>query len=357
VIPRTVWAIVPAILSLGVTTDFFQIFRRKMVDPSTSPGGTEWVVPGGPPSGLDRRTRRAPGAACYLIGPSIERQPDDDGRVGEAISSLSLGPDYWRGWSMSTDQTKSLLLTTDRSNAYCALTRGAQTMRGKFVAYYRVSTRRQGASGLGLDAQRTAVLTYLNGGPWDLIREFTEVESGKDDTNRPQLAAALHLCKMTGARLLIAKLDRLSRDVEFLARLQKSSTKFVAADMPEANELVVHIMAAMAQYERQRISERIKVALAEAKRRGTKLGPQPEGIAAIVRHGKRGRALGNAAGRDRAARFAQDLRPTIDELRRDGFTTQTALADELNRRGFQAARGGTWTQAGVGRVLARLGSA
>jgi DNA invertase Pin-like site-specific DNA recombinase len=228
-------------------------------------------------------------------------------------------------------------------------------VRDRFVAYYRVSTKRQGASGLGLDAQKTAVQNYLNGGSCELLKEFTEVESGKSDGNRPKLHDALHLCKLTGARLIIAKLDRLSRDVEFLARLQKSRTKFVAVDMPEANELVVHIMAAMAQYERQRISERIKAALAEAKRRGTKLGPQPAGVAAIIKHGKRGRALALAAKARKADAFAQDVQPIIKTLQAEGVTSTPALASALNERGIQSARGFRWTPAGVGRVLRRLG--
>lgn len=227
-------------------------------------------------------------------------------------------------------------------------------MRGRFVAYYRVSTKRQSQSGLGLEAQKTAVAGYLNGGSWTLLKEFTEVESGKNDENRPKLHEALHLCKLTGARLIIAKLDRLSRDVEFLARLQKSRTKFVAVDMPEANELVIHIMAAMAQHERQRISERIKAALAEAKKRGTKLGPQPEGIAAIIKHGKRGRALALAAKARKADAFAQDVAPVIKSLQAEGVASTPALASALNARGIQSARGFHWTPAGVGRVLRRL---
>ena len=125
--------------------------------------------------------------------------------------------------------------------------------------------------------------------------------------------------------------------------------------MPEANELVVHIMAAMAQYERQRISERIKAALAEAKRRGTKLGPQPAGVAAIIKHGKRGRALALAAKARKADAFAQDVQPVIKTLQAEGVTSTPALASALNERGIQSARGFRWTPADVGRVLRRLG--
>jgi DNA invertase Pin-like site-specific DNA recombinase len=117
--------------------------------------------------------------------------------------------------------------------------------RGKFVAYYRVSTDRQGQSGLGLEAQRSAVLTYLDGGSWTMVAEFTEVESGKR-ADRPQLAAALAACKKHKAKLVIAKLDRLSRNLAFIATLMDSGVEFVAVDNPHANKLTVHILAAVA---------------------------------------------------------------------------------------------------------------
>ena len=139
---------------------------------------------------------------------------------------------------------------------------------GKFVAYFRVSTDRQGKSGLGLDAQREAVMSYLNGGSWTLVSEFTEVESGKRSDNRPQLAAAIAACKRQKAKLVIAKLDRLSRNLAFIAALMESGVEFVAADMPHANRLTVHILAAVAEHERQMISERTRAALQAAKKRG-----------------------------------------------------------------------------------------
>lgn len=142
---------------------------------------------------------------------------------------------------------------------------------GRYIAYYRVSTARQGKSGLGLEAQRAAVLAYLNGGNWELTAEFCEVESGKT-SDRPQLAAALAACRLHRATLVIAKLDRLSRDAAFLLGLQNAGVRFVAVDMPEANELVVGIMACVAQAERKMISDRTKAALAAAKVRGVKLG-------------------------------------------------------------------------------------
>ena len=142
---------------------------------------------------------------------------------------------------------------------------------GKFVAYYRVSTDRQGKSGLGLDAQREAVTSYLNGGSWQLVQELVEVESGKR-ADRPQLAAALAACRKHKAKLVIAKLDRLSRNLAFIATLMDSGVEFVAVDNPHANRLTVHILAAVAEHERVMISERTKAALAAAKARGTQLG-------------------------------------------------------------------------------------
>jgi DNA invertase Pin-like site-specific DNA recombinase len=143
--------------------------------------------------------------------------------------------------------------------------------RGKFIAYFRVSTDRQGQSGLGLEAQREAVLSYLNGGSWTMAAEFTEVESGKH-ADRPQLAAALAACKKHKAKLVIAKLDRLSRNLAFIAALMDSGVEFVAADNPHANKLTIHILAAVAQHEREAIAQRTREALAAAKARGVKLG-------------------------------------------------------------------------------------
>src|SRR3954453_14936005 len=158
--------------------------------------------------------------------------------------------------------------------------------KGQYVSYLRVSTDRQGKSGLGLEAQRKAVADFLNGGRWDLIDEFVEVESGKRD-DRPKLAEALALCRLHNAVLVIAKLDRLSRDAAFLLGLQKAGVRFVAADMPEANEMVVGIMAVVAQAERKMISTRTKAALAAAKARGVRLG-KPENL----KHQDEGRTQG-----------------------------------------------------------------
>src|SRR5215210_2947233 len=142
---------------------------------------------------------------------------------------------------------------------------------GSFVAYYRVSTERQGRSGLGLDAQRKAVEDFLNGGNWRLVDKFTEVESGKQ-SDRPALAKAFRAWRLHGAKLVIAKLDRLSRDAHFLLGLEKAGVDFVAADMPTANRLTVGIMAMVADEERRMTSKRTKEALAAAKARGAQLG-------------------------------------------------------------------------------------
>src|SRR5918993_4311163 len=171
--------------------------------------------------------------------------------------------------------------------------------KGSYVSYLRVSTDRQGRSGLGLEAQRKTVEDFLNGGRWNLIAEFVEVESGKRD-DRPKLAEALALCRVHNATLVIAKLDRLSRDAAFLLGLQKAGVRFVAADMPEANEPVVGVMAVVAQAERKMISARTKAAMAAAKARGVQLG-RPENLRNQDTGRERGRAKRTATAAARAA--------------------------------------------------------
>src|SRR6185437_8044869 len=219
----------------------------------------------------------------------------------------------------------------------------------KFVSYLRVSTGKQGRSGLGLEAQREAVSQFLNGGRWELLKEFKEVESGKRD-DRPELARALQLCKVTGAKLVIAKLDRLSRDAHFLLGLQKAGVPFVAADMPEANEMVVGIMAVIAQGERKMISQRTKAALKAAKRRGVKLG-NPNGAKHLRRYGNRAAIK---AVRQEANERAEGLKPIILEIQAAGIVSVRAVADELNRRGIVTPRGKQWHATSAARLLDRL---
>lgn len=224
---------------------------------------------------------------------------------------------------------------------------------GRFISYLRVSTDKQGKSGLGLEAQRQAVADYLNGGRWKLLAEFVEVESGKSD-DRPKLKAALHRAEVTGATLLVAKLDRLSRDVAFLANLQKSGVKFRCCDMPDASEFTINILAAVAQHERKLISERTKAAMAAARRRkGFKGYGNPNGARAFKRAGK-----GNVAAVEAVATGADDharkIMPVIDDIRGSGVTTLQGIADELNTREITTARGGRWYPTTVRNVLQRV---
>ncbi|MCJ2065804.1 recombinase family protein [Methylobacterium sp. J-088] len=219
-------------------------------------------------------------------------------------------------------------------------------MAHAFVSYLRVSTERQGRSGLGLEAQRQAVADFLAGGAWRHVAELVEVESGSRD-NRPRLSEAMALCRLHGATLVIAKLDRLSRDAAFLLNLQKAGVRFVAADMPEATELVVGIMAVVAQAERKMISTRTKAALAAAKARGVRLG-KPENLS----NREAGQARGRARQAQRAEERGQDLTPVIAAVRAEGVVSLRQIAAALNVRGIPAARGGAWSAAQVRRVLA-----
>jgi DNA invertase Pin-like site-specific DNA recombinase len=225
---------------------------------------------------------------------------------------------------------------------------------GKFVSYLRVSTDKQGRSGLGLEAQREAVSRYLNGGRWNLIAEYVEVESGKRNS-RPQLQAAISHAKATGAKLVIARLDRLARNLHFVSSLQERGVDFVAADMPDANRLTIHIIAAVAEAVGRTISENTKTALAAAKARGVKLG-NPNGARAL-----KGKQVGNAEAvakiKADAQQRAADLKGIVAEIRRSGVTTVRGIADELNRQGIHSPRGGTWHPTAVSRLLVRLSTA
>ena len=210
-----------------------------------------------------------------------------------------------------------------------------------YVAYYRVSTDRQGQSGLGLEAQRAAVETFAKG---EIVAEFTEVESGRK-SDRAQLAAALAAAKKAKATLVIAKLDRLARNVHFVSGLLESGVPFVCADSPEADRTWLQMSAVFAEWEARKISERTKVALAAAKARGVRLGsPTPAA----------GSKAGNEAIQARAQAFAQRVLPIINSIKSQGMTSLRDIAAELSARGVQTARGGSqWHASQVGNLLAR----
>lgn len=216
----------------------------------------------------------------------------------------------------------------------------------KFIAYYRVSTARQGRSGLGLEAQRSAVRAHL--GSAALIGEYVEVESGRRN-DRPKLTEALSACRVHNSVLVIAKLDRLARNVAFVSNLMEAGVEFEAVDFPQANRLTVHILAAVAEHEARLISERTRAALSAAKARGATLG------------GFKGRAGTKAdCARARAARVHQanrrsaDLMPIINTIRASGARSLRAIARSLNAQAILAPRGGLWSAAQVQRTLQRV---
>jgi DNA invertase Pin-like site-specific DNA recombinase len=217
----------------------------------------------------------------------------------------------------------------------------------QFVSYLRVSTQRQGRSGLGLEAQREAVTAYLNGGNWALVQEVVEVESGKRN-DRPELAKALAMCRIHRAVLLVAKLDRLARNVAFISALMESGVEFSAVDFPQANRLTVHVLAAVAEHEATMISERTRAALAAAKARGTKLGGLRWQVGTVARQGS---AASAAVRRARASDRKADLLPVVRSIWESGAVTLRQVAAALNRQGVPAIRGGVWSAAQVRRVL------
>src|ERR1700722_10517562 len=227
---------------------------------------------------------------------------------------------------------------------------------GKFVSYLRVSRDKQGKSGLGLEAQRAAVENYLNGGRWKVLSEYVEVESGKRN-DRPKLTAALAHAKVAGAKLVFAKLDRLTRDVDLLRSLAASSVDLVFCDLPSVppgamGRFLLTQMASVAELEVGLIGERTKAALAAAKARGVKLG-NPNGARAL-----RGKQVGNADAvatiKANAAQRAADLKAIVDDIKRSGITTVRGIAEALHVRGLRAPRGDTWHPTAVSRLLNRL---
>jgi len=222
-----------------------------------------------------------------------------------------------------------------------------------YIAYYRVSTKQQGASGLGLEAQEASVINHVNG-HGKLIASYTEVESGKK-SERIELAKALGHAKRNKATLIVAKLDRLSRNVAFLSALMESKVDFVCADMPTATKLTIHIMAAMAEHEGKVISERTKAALVQAKKRGIKLGSHREGhwegreqtrIDGLVKARKQASKTNKAKKIEAYA----DLLPQVTEYRVSGKTFQE-IANILNDSGHLTRRGKSWSHVQILRLV------
>ena len=226
--------------------------------------------------------------------------------------------------------------------------------QGSIVTYLRVSTARQGKSGLGLEAQQKAVSDYLSTGQWNLLEEFVEVESGKN-SKRPKLLEAIKLCKASGAKLLVAKLDRLARDAHFLLSLKKAGIDFVCADMPEANRLTIGIMAMVAEEERKAISKRTKEALAAAKARGVQLGAYRDGVYV---GGKGNADTARNASAARTVKFhanAVDKLPLLKRYDPDGSMSLRAIADIFNRYGVKTVSGrGQWSANAVRRLKATV---
>lgn len=221
----------------------------------------------------------------------------------------------------------------------------------KIVTYIRVSTDKQGRSGLGLEAQKAAIDAFTATNSADTIASFTEVETGRDN-DRPALAQALKTARIHGATLVIAKLDRLSRNAEFLLRLQGGSVPFLCCDMPDANALTVGIMAVIAQAESKMIGDRTRVAMQAAKAQGRTFG-NPNGADALRRAGK-GNGASCAVQKANALTRTQDLSDTLQDVVAAGHMTLKAQANELNRRGISTPRGGKWHASSVSNLRDRL---
>ena len=203
---------------------------------------------------------------------------------------------------------------------------------------------------LGLEAQRESVANYLNGGRWSLVKEVVEVESGKRN-DRPAIAEALRLCRLPRATLIIAKLDRLARNVHFISSLMEAGVDFIAVDFPQANRLTVHILAAVAEHEASMISARTKAALSAAKARGVKLGGQRGSLDRMGPMAQKGNIVSAAVRRAASAKRTDDLFPVIEDIRASGLTSPKQIARGLNERGIAATRGGVWSAVQVRRVL------
>lgn len=224
----------------------------------------------------------------------------------------------------------------------------------KLIAYYRVSTKKQQASGLGLEAQKETVRRYAASSNCEVIAEYQETESGKGDQNRPQLHEAIEQCELTGAKLVIAKLDRLSRNVAFLANLMESNVQFIACDNPQANELTIHILAAVAQEERRAISQRTKAALAAAKARGITLGNPNIEMARAMRKAGNDMSMATKARQEKALKWAQKVSKQIQKAKGKGAKSLQEIADHLNTKtSVRTSKGFNWTRTSVSRVIVK----
>ena len=220
----------------------------------------------------------------------------------------------------------------------------------RYVAYYRVSTKRQGHSGLGLEAQRAAVAAFLQRDGWPPVKEFTEVESGKND-DRPELQRAFEACRVYQAVLVVAKLDRLARDAAFLLSLEKAGVEFRCCDMPDLNRFSLTVLAGAAEYEAHQISERTKAALAAAKARGVKLGTTGP---ANLKNQAEGRRRGREAQATKAQRFAESMAPFIMPRAEAGMTLRQ-IAKALEEERIPTSRGGSrWDPKTVLKIIKRL---
>lgn len=223
---------------------------------------------------------------------------------------------------------------------------------GRFVAYYRVSTGKQGKSGLGLEAQKTTVRDRLNGGDWSIVGDFTEVETGTNKRSRPELAKALAFCRVMGAKLIVANVSRLTRDPDFMGTLVAADVEVEFCDLPNTDgpvgKFMLRQMLSVAELEAGMIAERTRKALAAAKARGVKLGGDRGNLA---RDNAKGRELSVRVRQERAGRRAADLAPIVASIRAEGVTSLNGIAQALNARGIPTALGGRWSAVQVSRVL------
>lgn len=244
--------------------------------------------------------------------------------------------------SIRTLRNLKIVLANEQESCHSLFKMKSERDSKRFVAYFRVSTARQGQSGLGLEAQRQSVADFVRSGKMEIVAEFTEVESGKRN-DRPQMALALARCRTEGLTLLVAKLDRLARNVHFISVLQHSKVDFVCVDNPHATRFLIHILSAVAEHEANLISTRTKSALQAFKARGGTLG-NPRYVEALPK--------ANAARCERAKERNAKLLSIVSEIKtKTGLTKLAELAEVLNLRGVRTARGNTWSASHVFNLL------